>query len=470
MWRNMKISTKLLLGFSLVLAVFAAAVLVTWNNLIDLQSNNHYMENAVVPGMRLTSQGEREIYELFLVVDTMKLSESEESVRDVDTAQAAVLKVLDDVAVTLRSYPDVRSLKYAKEKVGPLVDTYFQMLDATQKAIQKKNASFAALVAKGMDMADAGERLVNEIFDYSKAELRGGSLTEKQMEILAVVQKITGDLMNLRYTLLRQVASKNVSEIPSTAGKLLGNIENTLQTLRSTFSVPQFQNDATRLLDQLPVYRKLLETFIEDFNALQKIHADRGPIMASLGAECSTASEIGQDRVAEFAAVTQASLTSCVTLLFSAAGLSILLGLAIAFFLSRSITKPLSTIVDLAKRAGDGDLTIEKKDFNYEGRDELGILAEALSGMIGAQEETLEQVVSVAEELSGGANNLSAISEETNASMEEVKASVEQVSTLSESNGAALEECNAGVEEMSAGADTVAQSATDSAAFISQTT
>jgi methyl-accepting chemotaxis protein len=54
--------------------------------------------------------------------------------------------------------------------------------------------------------------------------------------------------------------------------------------------------------------------------------------------------------------------------------------------------------------------------------------------------------------------------------MEEVKASIDQVSALSESNGEALEKSNAGVEEMSAGADTVAQSATDSAAFLSQTT
>jgi methyl-accepting chemotaxis protein len=54
--------------------------------------------------------------------------------------------------------------------------------------------------------------------------------------------------------------------------------------------------------------------------------------------------------------------------------------------------------------------------------------------------------------------------------MEKIRVSVMEVSTLSESNGSALQESNAGVEEMSAGADTVAQSATDSAAFIAQTT
>jgi methyl-accepting chemotaxis protein len=152
------------------------------------------------------------------------------------------------------------------------------------------------------------------------------------------------------------------------------------------------------------------------------------------------------------------------------AAAAIIITLILGVIISRGISKPLNTIVGLAKRAEEGDLTIAREEFHYEGKDELGSLVEALSNMVSAQEATMQEVVAVAGELSSSANNLSSISEETNASMEEVKASVDQVSSLSESNGAALEECNAGVEEMSAGADTVAQSATDSAAFIAQTT
>jgi methyl-accepting chemotaxis protein len=54
--------------------------------------------------------------------------------------------------------------------------------------------------------------------------------------------------------------------------------------------------------------------------------------------------------------------------------------------------------------------------------------------------------------------------------MDGIRSSIDQVSSLSESNGSNLQECNAGVEEMSAGADTVAESATESAAFIAATT
>jgi methyl-accepting chemotaxis protein len=53
--------------------------------------------------------------------------------------------------------------------------------------------------------------------------------------------------------------------------------------------------------------------------------------------------------------------------------------------------------------------------------------------------------------------------------MEEVKASIDHVSQLSQENGMALESNNAMVEEIAAGANTVAQSATDGAASVATT-
>jgi methyl-accepting chemotaxis protein len=466
----MKISTKLLAGFCLVLAIFAVTVVITWKNLAALQADSRYMESAVVPGMALTGGGQQTVYEVFLAVDAMTLSETEESIRGVDDAKISVQNALDKVAVFLQSYPDVMALTYARDKVGPPISSYFQMLDATEKAIQKKNATFGILVDEGEKLFESSTTYVKNLFAYVTDELRNGRATEEQLSALDSAQSVRTNTLLLRYMILRNISHKDVAALRSSVNNILEDIETILQHLKDTVSQPRFQNETSELLSKISEYRKFLFAFIEDFNTLQKIHEDRKPVMASLDTESSAATKIGQDRVAEFAKATLVSLNTCVTLLILAAAAAILLGIAIAFLLSRSITKPLSTIVALAQRAEEGDLTIVKKDFRYEGKDELGTLADALSEMIHSQKETLAQVVSVAENLSNGADNLSAISEVTNASMEEVKASVEQVSALSESNSAALEECNAGVEEMNAGADTVAHSATDSAAFIAQTT
>jgi methyl-accepting chemotaxis protein len=201
-----------------------------------------------------------------------------------------------------------------------------------------------------------------------------------------------------------------------------------------------------------------------------ELNRTRTPLMNTMNDEIAQITSATRKLVQDISIDSVDSLNTSLTVLLLSSCITAIVGMLAAIIISRSISKPLGIIVELAKRAGDGDLTVEKRDFQYEGKDELGGLVDALVNMIAAQEASMRQVVAVADNLSNSANDLSAISQETNASMEEVKAAIDQVSSLSENNGAALEECNAGVEEMSAGADTVAQSATDSAAFISQTT
>jgi methyl-accepting chemotaxis protein len=158
------------------------------------------------------------------------------------------------------------------------------------------------------------------------------------------------------------------------------------------------------------------------------------------------------------------------TALIMLAGMAIVPSIWLLLGLRMLVTGPLNTIVRLAKRAGEGDLTIKKADFGYNGRDEMGSMITALADMVKAQNTTMTHIVEITEDLTGGADNLSAISEETNAAMDEIKNSITQINALSESNNLALERSNSGVDEMSAGAYTVANSATDSAAFIAQTT
>jgi methyl-accepting chemotaxis protein len=466
----MKISTKLLLGFGLLLAVFAVATLVTWRNLSALQDESDYMERAVVPSMAISSQTEEQVYEFFLDVYAMRLLDDENTFQDANSTRDEAQKKLDAAASLLGTYPNLDAMKHTANSVAPAFKNYVQTFEATKNAMRRKNASFKTAGAAGAELASLSAQLVQDLFAYAKELARGNELTDRHVDLIDQAQNITTDLMTLRYTLLRSIANRDVSTINATLDDVSSKIGNTVQTLKNEFTVTTFQNQTTQILEKLAAYRKIMSTFVDDFTALEKTHANRAPLLAALNKETSTASAMGQDQVGVFAKATIQSLTSCVMLLFTAAGSAILLGIVTAILLSRSITKPLSTIVTLAQRAGGGDLTIGKKDFHYAGKDELGVLVDSLADMIGSQEATLQQVVTVADNLTGSAGNLSAISEETNASMEEVKASVDQVSSLSESNGAALQQCNAGVEEMSAGADTVAQSATDSAAFISQTT
>ncbi|MDR1482930.1 MAG: methyl-accepting chemotaxis protein [Synergistaceae bacterium] len=470
MLKNLKISTKLLLGFGLVLAIFAAAVAVTWRNLADLRANNRYLGDAVVPSMALSNRMEREVYDLFLAVDYMQMLESEDSIKAIDSVTALPIKTLEDAASMRKTYPRLQALQYMDDKVASPLKSYIRMLGTLQSAFRKKNATFKSVVTAGEELAEISGKLVSDLFSYARTETDNGRLTQRHIEILDMAQSITTDLLSVRYSLLRQIANNDVSEMPKTVGDAVGKVENVLQKIKSSISETRFQSAADQLLDRLPEYEKLVLSFVADFKAIQATDTERGPFVTVLNTESSAVSKIGQDNVSFFAKENLNALGMSITILIIAAMFAILIGFVVAFLISSSITRPLSAIVSIAKRAEDGDLSIVKEDFRYNGKDELGSLVTAMANMVAAQEETVRQVVAVSERLSDGANNLSSISEETNASMEEVKASIDEVASLSESNSAALGQCNTNVDEISVGADTVAQSATETANFISKTT
>ena len=77
MWRNLRISFKLLLGFGLLLVVFIAAVALTWENMVDVRENSDFLATTLVSSMRASGELERSFYEVFLAVRLMQYVETD---------------------------------------------------------------------------------------------------------------------------------------------------------------------------------------------------------------------------------------------------------------------------------------------------------------------------------------------------------------------------------------------------------
>ncbi|MDR2179088.1 MAG: methyl-accepting chemotaxis protein [Synergistaceae bacterium] len=472
MWRNLKISFKLLLGFGLILVVFAFSVAATWRNMVSVQENSDFLATALVAAMKASVEVERSSYEAFLAVRLVQYTETDEAIASARSKLGDAQKSLNDLIALSSVYPGLDAPKYAQEKVLPTLKSYVALTESTISNILKKRANYNEMVKAGEKMSDVAHDIAGLLFKLLEDEIRKGDQTEQmlnRLNLLNAGEDIVTDVMNLRRAMQHALVTSDVQELKKTIG-LIEGLEKNIAILAPLADTPEKKQMLGQLETAKKDYSDGVQSFVKVVEDLNESGRQRLPLFNALNTDSTETSLMAQDRVRALSEEAVQNIGYSVTLLISSTIVSVVLGVLVAIFISRSISKPLNTIVALAKRAGEGDLTVEKEDFSYAGRDEMGVLVDALANMIKAQEDALQQVVSVADNLTNSASNLSAISEETNASMEEVKASIDQVSSLSESNGAALEQCNAGVEEMSAGADTVAQSATDSASFISQTT
>ncbi len=172
-------------------------------------------------------------------------------------------------------------------------------------------------------------------------------------------------------------------------------------------------------------------------------------------------------------------------LLFVIAAAALLLAFVLYLLFARSITVPLSKAVAFAQTVASGDFT---QQLPIDRRDEVGVLARALNGMsvklaeiVATVQQNAEELAASSSQLSGSAQKLSEGAqsqasnlERTSASMEELSASVERVAEHAQSQAAAAEQGTSSmtqalgtVEEMSTSLEEIsalAKKSVDSAA------
>ena len=127
----------------------------------------------------------------------------------------------------------------------------------------------------------------------------------------------------------------------------------------------------------------------------------------------------------------QQAYDSAFRLVVTLASAAIALGALLAWFLTRSITRPIIEAVSVANRLAEGDLTVR---IGATSKDETGQMLQAMQNMI----TKLSQVVA---DVNGGAQALASASEE-------VSATAQSLSQAASEQAAGVEETSASLEQM----------------------
>ncbi len=150
--------------------------------------------------------------------------------------------------------------------------------------------------------------------------------------------------------------------------------------------------------------------------------------------------------------------TSLTTFMITLGVIAAGLGIFVAMFIVRAITKPLTIMLDSADdlRDGDGDLTQRLPDF---GNNELGRTASAFNGFLDKIQGVLLEVREAANNIAGASDQVSTTAQSMSQGSSEQAASVEETA-------ASLEEMSASISQNTENAkvtDGMAQKATDEA-------
>lgn len=102
----------------------------------------------------------------------------------------------------------------------------------------------------------------------------------------------------------------------------------------------------------------------------------------------------------------------------------LVIGIAVAIWLGRSLTRPINKLVNATQKVAEGDLT---EEFVLQRKDELGILAGSFNAMRGNLETLIHQISSSSKVFSETAGNINQSSNEMGASSHQVALSMNSV-------------------------------------------
>lgn len=140
-------------------------------------------------------------------------------------------------------------------------------------------------------------------------------------------------------------------------------------------------------------------------------------------------------------------------LIFGATGIALVLGILMAYLITRAIVSPVNQAVNIASEVASGNLTVDIKE---SGTSEIGRLMAALATMVTSLRELVRSIESGASNIAASAEELSTVSSQASNGINRQKQETDQVAT-------AMNEMTATVGEIARSAEQAFSVATDAA-------
>jgi len=259
-----------------------------------------------------------------------------------------------------------------------------------------------------------------------------------------------------------------IAENRKTIGELLAELDKGLFDAKARGSLKDYmqlradyQASSRRILEAIDAgdRTRAVEEYLERMDPLQQEMKEKLTDLAGREHELMLESE-GQAKNAYDKA-------QWIMILLSAA--AVLLGAAVSLFMTRSVTRPLTQAVALAKRVAAGDLTGK---LSQTTQDEMGQLLHALDAMNASLRQTVarvrggaETISSATSEIAAGNEDLSSRTEEQACSLQETAASMEEMTSTVKNNAENARQANT----MFASAKELAQQSVDRIGEVSET-
>lgn len=482
MLKNVRISTKLGLGFGVVLLLFGVAVLFSWISISQVQRDVEFLQT-VAEQMELANRMNNTVSFIRANIRDLRYTESEEDLAALQKRIEELRVLIDEGKKMYSANPRLTTLASVADMETTLRNSSAN-LERVANMIRTKKSAVAKLDEGITGIYNILSDVINFQYQASSNETktlvtRAATTSSDTDNIIAqlnlsldrlkTIENLRERLLTAAWRYQEGMQNRNVRTLNDVLNQL-NDLETACNNFAQNARFPEVREKLNNGRSSFTVFKTSFSDVLRAFNETDPLFQALLKDGLDLVAVTDRIVEAGVSRMMTLTQEGYNSLGSSIMLLIILAVVAIIVGLVIAFLIAGAIRKPLARVVELVMNARDGDVSITRDDFHYDGHDELGDLGDALSEMFSSLRTAIGEIRDNANTSTDKAQAMREDAAKNLDGANNVRKAVSDTVRLMESNSSSLQESNAGTEEMSAASMTSAQAATDCAEFISNVT
>jgi len=429
--KNIKLGLKIGLGFGLLIAIACVLGGMAVVNMRGVETDATRLAVEYVPEVYIANDVERHaqlaMYAwrgyAFSGADNFKT----EGLKELDL----VKKYIADAAAHAEKYSALVKLKENAAVAKAKLEDYVKQATATDAGITTGEKLLAAMGAsaevfqKNCDdfLASQNEALQKEIADGAAPD----KLKERVQKI-TWVNDVIGINSGIRMNVWKAQTLRDTA-LMDTAVAAIAKIDEPLSKLRSTTRQEANVKQLGAVRESSDAYKKALEEFKANFQALAETAKKREAAGSEVRQAAENTAAAALDQTQEISNTAVASLGQASTIMLIGLAVALVIGVIVAIFLTRGITKPVIMGVEFARAMAQGDFT---KKLEIDQKDEIGNLASALNEMVDRLREVVAEVQSASENVASGSEELASSAQSMSQGATEQAANVEEISSSME--------------------------------------
>lgn len=427
----MKLGVKIGSGFALLLAIaITLGGLAIWN-MATVKEQSTMLAEEYVPEVAVGNNIERFSLMTMFEMRGYGFTEEQSFLDKGHTNLQQVKNYLDEGQALAAKSPHLKKLKGAIDNVDEHLREYEDLSEQTITINAKMAKNRQQLDAAATQyMSNCNDFLTGQIEKMLKdisAGKNNAQLAERLTKINTVNDIITNGNMT-RLAAWRAQAERN----PTIIQNANSNFEEMKKDFAVLRSICRAADDIKRIDETEEAaanYKQAMNDFLDNWLANQELGKKRTIAGIEVLTQSKAVAIAGLEQTDTIANNAVAALKSASSVMTIGLIIALLLGISIAFFITRMITRPIIKGVHFAESVARGDLS---NRIDVSTKDEVGQLADALNNMVEKLKNVVENVTSASNNVAAGSQELSSSSEEMSQGATEQAAAAEEASSSME--------------------------------------